>query len=351
MLTNRHSSGDTNKPNDTNKPVVLGVSRGLAFFIGAFSLLNVIGELRYPGFDANHWWIDFRPILPVISRTFLSVSAVFLIAYTFWPNMGVRRRFCTLLTTGIILAVTILNAVNFYILLGTGKITAGFPIAFSLFVATALTIIFAGILRHRTTHNTRKGVGRILAHKTLLATVILCLFGFPLAQMYCFGRTDYRRTADAIVVLGARVYADGRLSVALADRVRTGARLYLDGLAPKIIMSGGPGNGNIHETEGMKKLAMELGVPGEAILQDMNGLNTQATIKNTSEMFEQMGYDRILVVSHFYHLPRIKMTYQRRHWETYTVPAKESYTLTAMPKYILREIAALWVYYLRPILP
>jgi uncharacterized SAM-binding protein YcdF (DUF218 family) len=116
-------------------------------------------------------------------------------------------------------------------------------------------------------------------------------------------------------------------------------------------MSGGPGDGDIHETEGMKRMAMALGVPGEAILRDTNGLNTQATIENTCEMFEQAGFRRILIVSHFYHLPRIKMTYQRRGWDIYTVPAKESYTLTEMPKYILREIAALWVYYLRPLAP
>jgi len=116
-------------------------------------------------------------------------------------------------------------------------------------------------------------------------------------------------------------------------------------------MSGGSGDGETHETEGMKRMAIELGVPGEAILRDANGVNTQATVENTCDMFEQMGLRRTLVVSHFYHLPRIKMTYQRRGWEIYTVPAKESYTLTAMPKYILREIAALWVYYLHPILP
>jgi len=331
--------------------VFVAASRGLAIFIGAFSLLNIIGELRYPGFDANHWWIDFRGILPVVSRTFLGVSAAFLIAYAVRPNMPIWRRFCTLLTTGITLLVTALNAANFYILLGIGKITASFPIAFSLFVGAALSIVFAGVLKCRNGHNAKRKVGRVWGHAALLVMVLLCLFGFPLAQMFCFGKTDYSRTADTIVVFGARVYADGRVSDALADRVRTGVKLYLDGLAPKIIMSGGPGDGETHETEGMKRMAIELGVPAEAILRDANGVNTQATVENTCDMFEQMEFKRILVVSHFYHLPRIKMTYQRRGWETYTVPAKESYTLTAMPKFVIREIAALWVYYLRPILP
>jgi uncharacterized SAM-binding protein YcdF (DUF218 family) len=320
----------------------------LAFFVGAFSLLNILGELRYPGFDANLWWIDFRPILPAVSRTFLGVCSALLIAYAILPRMSIMRRFCTLLTTGIILGVTALNAANFYILLGIGKITAGFPIAFSLFVAAALAVILTACIRKSSGETGKRGRFGLVV---VILTVGACLFGFPLAQMYCFGKTDYKRTADAIVVFGARVYADGRVSDALADRLRTGARLYLDGFAPKIIMSGGPGDGEIHESEGMKRMAVELGVPGEAVLRDADGLNTQATIENTCEMFEQMGLRRVLVVSHFYHLPRIKMTYQRRGWDVYTVPAKESYTLTQMPMYILREIAALWVYYLRPILP
>jgi hypothetical protein len=57
------------------------------------------------------------------------------------------------------------------------------------------------------------------------------------------------------------------------------------------------------------------------------------------------------VVSHFYHLPRIKMTYLRHGRDVWTVPAKESYLLKAMPKYMAREVVALWLYYLRPLIP
>ncbi len=176
-----------------------------------------------------------------------------------------------------------------------------------------------------------------------------CLAGFPLAQMYCFGMTDYRRPADAVVVFGARVYADGRVSDALADRVRTGCTLYRDGLVRKVIFSGGPGDGAVHETEGMRRMAVGLGVPLEDILLDEQGLNTQATARNTCEMFDKHGLRTVLVVSHFYHLPRIKLTYQRQGREVYTVPARETYRLTALPLYMMREVAALWVYYLRPL--
>lgn len=324
------------------------LSRGLAMFLGGFSLLNILGEFRYPGFDSNHWWIDFRPVETFVSRLFLAVVSISLVAYSIRPILSRWRRVLTLGLVGILLVTTVKNVVNFYVLLGRRTITAGFPVAFSLIVSTAITIVLVALVVEK-----RKLQGKkvLLTKIVFIATVATCLVGFPLGQMFCFGKTDYRRPADAIVVFGARVYADGRLSHALADRMRTGCQLYLDGLAERLILSGGPGDGTVHETEAMRKMAMALGVPEAAILLDKSGLNTQATVENTCEMFGHLGIKRVLVVSHFYHLPRIKMSYQRRHWEVYTVPAKESYILTEMPKYIIREVAALLVYYLRPIVP
>ncbi|MHC4620464.1 MAG: YdcF family protein [Planctomycetota bacterium] len=324
------------------------LGRGLALFLGGFSLLNILGEWRFPGFDANHWWIDFRPMEPLAAQLFLAVSSLLLIAYSIRPKMSNRRRALTFGFSGALVVVTIWNVVRFYVLVGRGVITAGFPVAFSLLVSMALVIVLMGLALWMPKSRVNTGT----TSKIIFAvTSAVCLVGFPLAQMFCFGKTDYRRRADAIVVFGARVYADGRCSDALADRVRTGCRLYLDGLAKRLILSGGPGDGEIHETEAMRRMALKLGVPDEAIILDKEGVNTQATVGNTCMMFERLGVKRVLAASHFYHLPRIKMTYQRRHWEVYTVPARESYILTEMPKYVLREVAALWVYYLRPIVP
>jgi hypothetical protein len=54
-------------------------------------------------------------------------------------------------------------------------------------------------------------------------------------------------------------------------------------------------------------------------------------------------------VSHFYHLPRIKLAYQRAGMEVRTVPARETYILAQIPYSMAREVVALWVYYLRPL--
>src|SRR5262249_34887345 len=143
-------------------------------------------------------------------------------------------------------------------------------------------------------------------------------------------------------------YADGRPSDALADRVRTACRLYQAGLVKQLIFSGGPGDGAFHETDTMKRMALASGVKEQDILIDRSGLNTQATVKNTAPIFARLQASRILVVSHFYHLPRIKLAYQRAGWDVCTVPAEESYLLRQIPYNIAREVAALWVYYFRP---
>src|SRR6266404_9157305 len=50
------------------------VPRGLALFLGGFALLNVLGEFRFTGFDANLWWIDLRSFPHALATTFLLLS-------------------------------------------------------------------------------------------------------------------------------------------------------------------------------------------------------------------------------------------------------------------------------------
>jgi vancomycin permeability regulator SanA len=316
--------------------------RGLALFLGGFALLNIFGSFRVAGFDANLWWIDFRAVPTWLSNALLLLSAFCLISFSFRPQQSAFRRLLTIACLSVLVFVAALNAIEFYVLWFRGSIRAGIPVPFSLFVCGALAMILFA----------RTAAISVTSRSRLLPSLTVCLACaalFPFAQMLFFGKTDYRRPADIAVVLGARVYADGRPSDALADRVRTACNLYRNGTVKKLLFSGGPGDGSIHETEGMKRMAIQLGVKPDDILLDAHGVNTQATVKNTQAVFQQLHASRILVVSHFYHLPRIKLAYHREGWEVYTVPANESYLLRQMPYNMAREVAALWVYYFRPL--
>lgn len=328
------------------RELMIVAGRALALFLGLFSLLNLVGDLAAPGFDANLWWIDLRPLPAWAGRIVLALAAILLTTF------GVRRKsdrlLCdvTLVVTGGLLIAAIWNVAHFYLLRARGVLYWGFPIPFSVFVCAALVFVQWSVVAARVAP--AAGAKRRWRSTAAVVTWLACLVGTPLAQMVCFGRSDYRRPADVVVVFGAKAFASGKPSPPLEERVRTACELYHAGLAPLLMFSGGPGAGDVHETEAMRRLAVQLGVPVEAIILDRDGLSTQTTVANTVQLFDQMHLRRVLAVSHFYHLPRVKLAYRRAGREVYTVPAQSLYWLRGMPRYLLREVAAQWAYYLQP---
>ncbi|MDB6064987.1 MAG: hypothetical protein JWR26_1195 [Pedosphaera sp.] len=320
-------------------------ARALAFFFGGFSLLNLIGNLVLTSFDTNLWWIDLRVLPQFPANLFLVAASLCLVGFAVRPPQRRWRRVLTAGMVSILAVVAFWNVVEFYYLFAQGRLRPWLPVPMSLFVLAALGLI----LRVNSWAASPALPNR--SPLVVVAAFAVCLIIFPVFQMICFGRTDYRRPADVAVVFGARAYADGRPSVTLADRVKTACQLYREGLTRKLIFSGGPGDGAIFETESMRRMAIGLGVKPEDILTDPAGLNTRATVENTEALFAKLGAKRILVVSHFYHLPRIKMAYQRAGWDVYTVPARESSLRQLAPlKSMGREVAAMWVYYFRPLI-
>ena len=328
------------------------VARALALFFGGFTLLNLAGSGVRRHFDCNVWWIDLRPLPGLLGGTVLFVAALALLTYALKPaSRRSWRWWTTAAATATLLAFALANSVQFYVLLATGGLRSAIPLPLSALVLAALGwVLYRAVAPAQPpAEPTRPIASRVRRFWPFATTLIACLIGLPLAQMLLFGGTDYRRPADAIVVFGARVYADGTPSLALSDRVATACRLYHDGWANTVVFSGGPGDGPIDEPQAMRRQALGLGVPDGAIRLDPHGLNTDLTVRNTAPVLGTGKSARLLAVSHGYHLPRIKMSYQRAGWESvYTVPAEESRTLSRMPFLVCREVVALWVYYVRP---
>jgi uncharacterized SAM-binding protein YcdF (DUF218 family) len=116
--------------------------------------------------------------------------------------------------------------------------------------------------------------------------------------------------ADAVVVLAGGVLAKGSLrpteDVSDSSRQRTacGADLWLQGLAPKLLLTGGDatvlrtGPPVSHE---MKRWALRLGVSESAILVEDA---SRTTYENAVQSKAVLGGGRILLVTAAYHLPR-----------------------------------------------
>lgn len=108
--------------------------------------------------------------------------------------------------------------------------------------------------------------------------------------------------ADAAVVLGARVYEDGRPSRFLRERVEVGVQLYLDGTVDRLIMSGdGNDSSGFGEPTVMREVAEQMGVPADAIIEDPLGLDTYSSCVNARDTFDASS---VIMVSQEFHVPR-----------------------------------------------
>ena len=110
-----------------------------------------------------------------------------------------------------------------------------------------------------------------------------------------------------------------------------------------LILSGGidPANGH-SEPKVMRERAIGAGVPEVAVVLDEEGVNTVASVRNTRRLMRERDFDSVLAVSHYYHLPRVKMLLRREGVQSYTVPAQMSRALTKEPLFVAREIAAFY---------
>lgn len=141
---------------------------------------------------------------------------------------------------------------------------------------------------------------------------------------------------DAIVVLGASVFADGTPSGILQDRLDDGIELYFAGAAPKIIMSGDNSTVSYNEVKAMKDYAISRGVPSEDIFCDHAGFSTYESMYRAKHVF---GAKRIIVATQTYHLYRALYAAHGLGLEAIGVPS-DYHTYDRQPLYDLREIPA-----------
>ncbi|MCG3133101.1 MAG: hypothetical protein HMLKMBBP_00194 [Planctomycetes bacterium] len=301
--------------------------RGFALFLGGFASVNALAGLAVPAFDANGTWIDARPLGGAALRVVLAAAGAAMAA---WAVGLPRARVPAICAAASLAAVTLADAVRVIRLDLEGAVDTPW---------ISLSLVFAALLACVAVAAARDG-NASRARLPVVAWAAAAALAFPLLLMATTGTSRYARRADAIVVLGARAYADGRPSTSLRDRVTTACAAWHEGLAPRLVLSGGPGDGDVHETESMRRLAASLGVPPDAIELDPAGLDSRSTVANAAALLGPGA--RVLVVSHGWHLPRLDLAFERRGLRAYTVPAVPSERVTKTPLFVARECLAWW---------
>ena len=112
-----------------------------------------------------------------------------------------------------------------------------------------------------------------------------------------------------IVVLGARVWPDGRASAALERRMRLAISLYRAGLAPLLVLSGG-GRQAVPEAEVMRELALAAGVPAAALMLERRSRTTLENATETAKLLIPQGQTAVVLVTDGYHALRARLLFR-----------------------------------------
>lgn len=135
-------------------------------------------------------------------------------------------------------------------------------------------------------------------------------------------------TGDVIIMLGGGAYADtpdvsgaGTLCSSPANRLLTAVRLQRQLNVP-IILSGG----QVYSDSGpealiAKRVLMDLGVPEDKIIVEGRSVNTTQNAKFSAEIMREKGFNKPILVTSAFHMPRSVLNFAKNGVEVTAYPA------------------------------
>lgn len=146
--------------------------------------------------------------------------------------------------------------------------------------------------------------------------------------------------ADAIIVLGAAINTP-----ALYNRTLEGLRLYNEGKAPVMILSGGRiSDADISEAQYMQKVLKQNTDTDPNMILEQSSHNTYENIVNSKAKVPNAK--SVIIVSDEFHLARAVLTARTNGFnEVYwSYPEPTYYSKSELNRYYLRELAAMLSY-------
>lgn len=146
-----------------------------------------------------------------------------------------------------------------------------------------------------------------------------------------------RRTVDVIIVLAGGITDAGDVPENVKKRVQTAKKLFDQGVARYIVMSGRWSTFREKyppirtEAAAMKAYAEEIGIPSEAILKEEQSNNTETNILYTLKLIlEPRKWKNCIVITSDFHLERTKYIFEHltnRSYQIEYVPAKTNFSI------------------------
>lgn len=144
-----------------------------------------------------------------------------------------------------------------------------------------------------------------------LAAILLSWFILHTILVTLGGLIDNVQQADVAIVLGNEVNPDGTPSNRLKARLDKAVELYQSHQTENFIVSGGTGTEGFDEAQVMKQYLVAQNIPEANIITDSQGINTDATAKNSAIIMQQKNWKSAIVVTQYFHIARTKLALRK----------------------------------------
>jgi uncharacterized SAM-binding protein YcdF (DUF218 family) len=162
----------------------------------------------------------------------------------------------------------------------------------------------------------------------VIALVVLAMTGAVLVYRTVPTHNTTLTHFDAIIVLGTPANPDGTPSPEQRERTLEGVREIKAGVAPHLILTGGPAHNQFVEAHVMAALAVAQGVPPSAVIEEDQAQNTVQNIFYSQRIMAAHQWTSAEVVSSPSHLPRTALILQHFPitWRTDPAPWPSEYS-------------------------
>lgn len=198
----------------------------------------------------------------------------------------------------------------------------------------SVILLIAAFLVH---HNRKISRGLVLAACLILWLSSTTGFSNLLARSleWRFLPPDIIPPADVIILLGGgtepAAYPRSTTEInGAGDRVLYAAKLFAEGKAPRILLSGGEiawlNDGSSTPAQDMANILMDIGVPESALILENESQNTYENALKAKEILSELEVNQILLVTSAMHMPRAVALFEKQGLEVIPLPVDYSVT-------------------------
>jgi len=157
------------------------------------------------------------------------------------------------------------------------------------------------------------------------AMIVVLVAWAMAARAFAPAGNTARTRFDAIIVLGTPADSEGNPTPSQLAHVTEAVHEYERGVAPRLIVTGGPTHHGYVEARVMARSAEAMGVPASFIFEEPHAMNTIENACDSVRIKNAHGWRSAEVVSSASHLPRAGLIFNETaiEWRTHAAPSLE----------------------------